>query len=378
MDSSALVYIGLTIVTVALALFVKNGEYVPAYIDGSYVGFERQRARNLVAEAAVYLLLAGVSACRIAVGNDYWPYRFNFRLIAQERHVSSEFGFNIIVKGMQKLFGYDNYLPIFALFSFVTVLFFSLALHEQADDYAFSLFLLMTGGYYFNSLNSVRYYLALAIALYSMKYVIRGEYGKFVLWIILGSAFHKSIFLVIPVYTAAKWLATVKLKKWHYVVGGVSVLAVITLGQSVLRQIIFYFYPYYKDSAFDNGQISYVNIAKCLAVISLFAICSLIKKRTNNTDNEIRDRFYLFLNAAGLVAYCCGSFIPEVSRVGYYMIISQIFLIPDIVGKIECLWFKRLCMAGVIAAFTVYFAVLLKGMYAVDVRLLPYLNWIFN
>jgi hypothetical protein len=390
MESSALVYIGLTIVTVVLALFVKNSEYVPAYVSGSYAGCDRQRARNFVAEAAVYLLLAGVSACRIAVGNDYWPYRFNFRLIAQERYVSSEFGFNIIVKGMQKLFGYDNYLPIFALFSFVTVLFFSLALHAQAGDYAFSLFLLMTGGYYFNSLNSVRYYLALAIALYSMKYVIRGEYGKFVLWIIFGSAFHKSIFLVIPVYLAAKWLASVKLKKWHYAVGAVFIIAVITMGQNILRQIIFYFYPYYKDSAFDNGQISYVNIAKCLAVIALYVVCSLLKRWGNNgignyTENQTsgqtpthKDKFYLYLNVAGLVAYCCGSFVPEISRVGYYMIISQIFLIPDIIGEIECTWFKRFCKAGVIAAFTVYFAVLLKGMYAVDVRLLPYLNWIFN
>jgi hypothetical protein len=33
---------------------------------------------------------------------------------------------------------------------------------------------------------------------------------------------------------------------------------------------------------------------------------------------------------------------------------------------------------GVAAAYTAYFAMLIKGMYAVDVRLLPYLNWIFN
>lgn len=373
MESSALVYIILTIVTVALGLFVKNKEYVPQYISGRYAGNDRQHARNLVAESAVFCLLTGVSACRIAVGNDYWPYRFNFRLIAQERHVSSESGFNLIVKGMQELFGYDNYLPIFALFSFLTVLFFALALHTQASDYAFSLFLLMTGGYYFNSLNSVRYYLALAIALYSMKYVLRGEYGRFIIWIIAGSAFHKSIFLVIPVYLIAMWLSAAKLKRWHYAVGGAFILLVITFGQNILREIIFYFYPYYKDSAFDNGQISYVNIAKCVAVLALCGIC-----HKKSLKNDIANRFYFFLNAAGLTAYCCGSFIPEVSRVGYYLIISQIFLIPRVVGEIDCRWFRRLCYAGVAAAFTGYFALLIKGMYAVDVRLLPYLNWIFN
>lgn len=209
MEKSALVYIMLTVVTVMLGLRVKNREYVPQYLagrrnPGQMPGYNREQARNLVAEFAVFCLLTGVSACRIAVGNDYWVYRDNFKLIAQDRHVSYEFGFRQIVKWMQMLFGYDNYLPIFALFSFLTVLFFAKALHDQASDYALSLFLLLTGGYYFNSLNSVRYYLALAMALYSMKYVLRGEYGKFILWIVTGAMFHKSVLLVIPVYLVAR------------------------------------------------------------------------------------------------------------------------------------------------------------------------------
>ncbi|MCM1326817.1 MAG: EpsG family protein [Bacteroidales bacterium] len=382
MEPSVLVYIILTILTVALAMCVDNREYVPGHISGCRPAgkrsfFRREQARNLTAEWAVFCLLTGVSACRIAVGNDYWPYRFNFRLIAQERHVSSEFGFNLIVKGMQDLFGYDNYLPIFALFSFLTVFFFTKALHDQGVNYAFSLFLLMTGGYYFNSLNSVRYYLALAIALYAMKYVIRGEYGKFVLWVLFGTAFHKSILLVIPVYLAARWLAVCRLKWWHYGLGGL-LAASLLFGQDVYREIIFYFYPYYRNSAFDNGEISYVNLGKCAAVLILSAICYKRSLVFREDEESLRKRFYFFLNVVGLAAYCCGSFIPEVSRVGYYMIISQIFLLPELIGDMKKGWFQNFCRMGVIGAFILYFIMLLKGMYAVDVRLLPYLNWIFN
>lgn len=377
MESSALVYIILTIVTIGLALCIDNKDYVPFYISGfrpagQYSGYTRTRARNNVAEFAIFALLTGVSACRIAVGNDYWVYRDNFKLIAQERHVSSETGFNLIVQFMQYLFGYDNYLPIFALFSFVTVLFFVKALHDQGTHYAFSLFLLMTGGYYFQSLNSVRYYLALAIALYSMKYVLRGEYGKFILWIVVGAAFHKSILLVIPVYLVARYLAAVRLKPWHYVLGGVFLLSLV-FGQEFYREIIFKFYPFYENSAFDNGQISYVNIGKCLGTLGLGVVCY----RTSLKEDLV-SRFYFFLNLAGFVAYCCGSFIPEVSRVGYYMIISQVFLLPKLLGEMKKGWFKNFCTAGVVGAFLLYFVMLLKGMYAVDVRLLPYLNWIFN
>lgn len=377
MESSALVYVALTVVTVALGLFVDNREYVPVSIRGgravgSPPGCDRQQARNRVIVFAVYCLLTGVSACRIAVGNDYWVYRDNFKLIAQERHVSSEIGFNYIVKWLQQLFGYDNYLPVFAFFSILTVFFFVKALQDQGSYFAFSLFLLMTGGYYFNSLNSVRYYFALAVALFSMKYVLRGEYGKFVLLILAGAMFHKSILLVIPVYLTARFLAAAKLKRWHYILGA-AFIATLVFGQNIYREIIFYFYPFYRDSAFDNGRLSYSNIMKCVCVLALCVICY-----RQSLQKDLQNRFYFFLNLFGLAVYFCGSFIPEVSRVGYYMIVSQVFLIPRLLAGMKKSWLRRLAYIGVIGAFSAYFMLLLRGMYAVDIRLLPYLNWIFN
>ncbi len=384
MEWSAMVYILLTALTVALGLCVDNREYVPDYIRGgrrylSWSGgdggnglWERRRARNGVAMAAIYCLLTGVSACRIAVGNDYWVYRDNFNLIAQDRHVASEFGFNMIVRWIQGWFGHDKYVPVFAFFSIVTVWFFMRALHDQGSHFAFSLYLLMTGGYYFNSLNSVRYYLALAMALFSMKYVLRGEYGKFILTILAGAMFHKSILLVIPVYLAARFLAAARLKKWHYL-AGTAFLCSLIFGQSLYREIIFIFYPFYRDSAFDNGQLSYANILKCGCVLLLGLICYRQSLREN-----IVNRFYFFLNLLGLTVYCCGSFIPEVSRVGYYMIVSQVFLVPALLEEMPWRRLRKLCYVGVIGAFGCYFLLLLKGMYAIDVRLLPYLNWIFD
>lgn len=383
MESSAFVYVALTLATVALGLFVDNRDYVPGYIRGgrelyACPGCDRQQARNRVAVFAVYCLMAGVSACRIAVGNDYWVYRENFKLIFQGRHVSSEIGFNYIVKWMQQLFGYDKYLLVFAFFSLLTVFFFVKALHDQGSYFAFSVFLLMTGGYYFHSLNSVRYYFALAVALFSMKYVLRGEYGKFILLVLAGAMFHKSILLVIPAYLAARFLAAAKLKKWHYVMGTL-LIATLVFGQNFYRRIVFYFYPYYENSIFDNGQLSYINILKCVCVLLLGLVCYRKSLRT-----DLQNRFYFFLNLFGLMAYSCGSFIPEVSRVGYYMIISQVFLIPRLLAEMESepgsgrKWLRRLAYAGVIGAFGLYFVFMLKKMYAVDIRLLPYLNWIFN
>ena len=166
-------------------------------------GVTRVQMKNRILAAAVFLLLFGVSACRIAVGNDYWVYRSDFLLIEQGRHTSFEFGFIWVVRFLQSLLQHDQYLPIFAFFAFFTVLFFVRGMYEQSEWFGYSVFLLMTAGYYFSSLNSIRYYLVLSIALYSMKYVLNGDWFRFCLWILFAACFHKSVLVVIPLYFLA-------------------------------------------------------------------------------------------------------------------------------------------------------------------------------
>lgn len=407
-----MIYVVLTVIATGLALLIRNQEYALPCRDGGYGPGRfrprnREQARNDVLEMAIYLLMAGVSACRIAVGNDYWVYRDNFKLIAQGRHVASEPGFNLVVKGFVEIFGYDKYLPIFGFFSLVTVFFLVRALHDQGRHFAFSLFLLFTEGFYFNSLNTVRYYLALAMALFAMKYVLRGKWPEFLIFVLAGALFHKSILLILPVYAVAYYLASVRLKKWHGIVIGLF-LASLLFGRDLYRKVIFAIYPFYENSQFDQSRIPYKNLALCLGTLALCLIVWYSRERktgkleirdleawnaekrksdvlnleagySENQNSDLRAlRFYGILNLFALIAFCCGGFIPEVSRIGYYMMIAQVFLIPELLERIPQKRLRWLCTAGCVGAFALHFALLLRQMYLVDVRLLPYLNWIFN
>lgn len=371
------VYLTLTVVVIALAAFVHNADYVKLHngtsgIPGNRGGMTRQQTVNFLMAAAVFVLLAGVSACRIAVGNDYWVYRFQFNLIMQGRHVSYEWGFKLVVWLIQSLFGYDNYLPVFAVFSVATAYFMVKALYDQAEDFCFSVFLLMTGGFYFSSLNSVRYYFVLSIVMYAAKYAINKEYGKFILWICFAACFHKSVLVVLPVYIVARWLAERKIHKAFYVAGGLFIASLLLFPQ-VYRRIIFYFYPFYENSAFDKVDISVTNIAKCLGVLVL----SLLYYKSAVKETKV-NRFYFLLNLGGLIIYTFANFIPEISRIGYYLIVTQIFFIPSLLRRIENKKQRIFFSVCVAAAFIGYFALFLRSAYDTNVRLLPYLNWIFN
>ena len=335
---------------------------------GKYAGVTRQQMLNRILIMAVFLLLFAVSACRIAVGNDYWVYRSDFLLIEQDRHVSFEFGFVWAVRFLQSMLDHDQYLPIFAVFSFFTVLFLVRGMADLSDQFCFTAFLLMTGGYYFSSLNSVRYYLVLAIAMYSIKYVLRKEWGKFVLWILIAAAFHKSVLVVIPLY----FLASREWKKRHMLLLAAG-CASLLLFQDFYRRIIFYFYPFYEGSMFDTGETSLTNIAKCAAVLILSL---LYYKKTIQGDKN--NCFYFYCNLGALILYVFASFIPEISRIGYYLNITNIFLIPGIIVKIPEKRQRILWTVLVAAAYLAYFALFLRSAYSTDIRLLPYRNWIFQ
>lgn len=374
-------FVGVTVLVLLMAYFCNTSESVQLHRKadrGTQAGAQgimtRQHALNLWLCGGIYVILSALSACRIASGNDYWVYTGMFGLIAQGRHVSSEFGFNMLVRVMQYFFGTEgySYLPIFGLFSLLTVYFFLRAIYEQGDWFLGTMFLFLMNGYYFSSFNSVRYYLVLAIALYSTRYVLRGEYLKFILWILTAALFHKSVLVVIPIYLGAKWLAGIRLRAWHYIVGILLIMSLF-FGRDIYRFVIFKIYPFYENSMFDTVEYSLANIGKCMGTLVLSLLCYKSAIRDNR-----RNRFYFFLNLGGLVLYTCGAFIPEVSRVAYYLILPQIFLIPNLLRSISHPLWRRLLTAGTALVFAAYFVLFLRSAYDVDIRLLPYLNWIFN
>lgn len=359
-----ILYIGLTVVTVALGLLVDNQVAVKPN------SVSRQQMVNRILVAGIFALLFGVSACRIHVGNDYGGYLEIFEALHEGRHVSTEIGFNAVVLAVQFFFGAGQIssLVIFALFAFATVFFLLRAAFDQSEWFGYTVFLFMVQGYYFSSMTTVRYYFVLAIALYAMKYAIQKRWVPFVLWIVFASLFHKSVLFVIPVY----FLATRKWKKWHLLLGA-GVCATFLVFQEQYRRIIFYFYPFYENSQFDNGETSLINIAKCLGVLVL----SLLYYRYAIRDRE-ENRFYFYLNAGSLILYVFCSFIPEISRVGFYLNAGNIFLIPAVLKHIPDRKQQLFFGVAVTAAFCLYFALYLRGAYDVSLRLLPYKSWLFQ
>lgn len=363
-----IVYIVLATVTCLLALMVEQKNTAPCFTENKGKSSRRGDLRGVLSISLIFVLLTAVSALRIAIGHDYWEYKDIFDLISQDRYVSTEFGFNILVRICHFIFGNENYIIIFGIVAFATMLFFMKGLYDQSKNFRFSFFLFMTFGYYLSTFNSIRYYLVLAMAFFAVKYLLAREYDKFVLTVLLASTMHMAVLFVLFAYP----LALVKWKKWMVPVVGVFVASLL-LFPNFYRRIIFIFYPYYENSIFDTGETSIINIARCAAVL-IFALIFYKKALKGNRENM----FYFNLSLEALVVYACCSFIPVISRIGFFLNIYQVFLIPNVISSIEKKWLRTALTVCVCIAGVGYFAFFLHTCKDDATRIVPYLNWILN
>lgn len=398
-----ILYITVAVVTALLASLVDSHEARQSHT------LTRQRLCNRVCLTAIFLILFLLSACRLNVGNDYAKYVEFMHLVNCDAYVPTEIGFNLLVKLIYGLSGYENFLLVFAFYSFATALFFLLAMYGQSDEFGLTFFLFMTLGYYFQTFSTVRYYLALALAFYSMKFVLRKQWGRFVVLIVLGAAFHKSLLVVIPLY----FLASLPWKKWQLVIAAAFCTTFLFLQDFYLKLVVF-LYPTYEDTEYLEGGTSYISILRCAAVLGFAGIVYLMRRRedgqksitageresveiTKNTACEIgingeknvtmieqekewnrRFWFYTYLNLGALILYVFCSFLPIISRIGYYLMVSQILFLPMLLKAVPDKKWRRLFRAGILVAAVLYFAMYLKKGANDGVLILPYKTFFFH
>ena len=215
---------------------------------------------------------------------------------------------------------------IFEIIAFFTIYITYKAILTQKEKISITLaFALYTFLYYMYSLNIIRQALAIAIVLYSYKYILQRDFKRFLLMIIIATLFHTTALFFLPFY----FLCPTKNEKDRkfknliriFTIGGIFLIIIrLDVVINLLSQIgLFRRFSIYSvtDTYGENKQIILNTI---LLFIFLLYSKPLIRY---NEDNKM----YLFLYVVGYVLTLAGFISPYVKRIALYFNISEIYLL---------------------------------------------------
>ena len=154
--------------------------------------------------------------------------------------------------------------------------------------------------------------------------------------------------------------------------GRLGIWLLTTLLICLAGAYVFFYYSNYEGSEYDTNRVSYLNVIKALFIIGL----CLKYKAIMYKDKYLK--FYFNLNVFALVLYLGVYWLPEISRIGFYMNMTIMFLIPRLLIQIpNNAERSNLTLFTIVSSF-VLFVLLLLQFSSVNTRILPYQTWLFN
>ncbi|SDM77781.1 EpsG family protein [Bacillus sp. OK048] len=141
-----------------------------------------------------------ISGLRNNIGDTYFymhsynTNQFDFGNIEYR----GDFGFNILQVLLQRITP-DPQILIFTV-ALLTNLFIGIVLYKYSRMIELSLFVYIASGMYTVTMNGIRQSLAAATVFIATKYILNGNWKKFILIVLLASTIHQTALIFIPIY----------------------------------------------------------------------------------------------------------------------------------------------------------------------------------
>lgn len=300
-----------------------------------------------------FLPLFIIAALRYDVGTDYLEiYTKYFYLINEGETEFREVTFNLINRITYHIV--KNPALMFAVVSFLILLFHFLSFYEQSVNPCMSIFVFVIGLYYFNSLNQIRQAFAMAILTYALKYVWKREPVKYFLFVAFAFTIHTSALIYIPIYFLYGWRAEIKTH--------IIIIASAVVMYPVIQKILFFIiskssFGWYLESVFSGQGISLFLLGFQIVVLCLMYYCYLAGQKTEDKQFDLMMNMYM-------LATCCliySAVIPQADRIEIYMTIITPIMIPKALLRIQekkkrlVVFFMFVAVWGIKLIYDVYF-----------------------
>ena len=273
-----------------------------------------------------------VSAFRYDLGTDYTRrYVLDYNRTLQGVDVQN---LEILFKGIMKfcmIFTEDPYL-MFGITSAIIVGFILGTSFTKSQDKILSVCIFLLGGFFFDSLNIMRQYMAMSLIFFGYQFLLKSKrwYIVYIAIVIIATLIHSSaIIMLILVLLNKKMLVS-----WKWVL---PVCVIIVLLNENLMNILEFFvqntrFSVYLTGKLAQGEFSYLFVAENLIIYLMMMYVYSKNKKLDNIQTQ--DILFLNIQALALIVMVLGSTHMLFIRTALYFSIFQVISLPYYISKI--------------------------------------------
>ena len=236
---------------------------------------ERQIYKNIFLICGASELFI-VSAFRLNTGMDYSAYadtfiRFIGNPLADLAKERMEKGYVLLNRYIQ-IFT-NNFQLIFVLTAFIVIILTVVILCKHCKNPSMGLMMFYFLGFYFNSMNFMRTMIAASIILFAYKYIRDRQFLRFLVVVLLASAFHLSALLMIPFYV----ILNIKINRISLIIYSVVGGTIFIFSNEIMSVFTKYVYTSYSPET-SRHMFSGIPSAYSLFILVILICAVLLKK----------------------------------------------------------------------------------------------------
>lgn len=310
-------------------------------------------ARLLFISSVIIILVLFSSLRSFDVGTDTKNYVYMFDFLYEQQvsqpSLFNEYGF-VLLQFLAKC-AKSDYRMVMVLVSIITIMLSIVSIKDYSRYFTLSMFLYLTIGVYSLHLNIARQAISLAIFLFAIRYIIKGDFIKYCFTIFIGFLFHKSILLCLPFYFVLQ--KSFKLK--HYILLMICISSFFVF----LNYSMIFFSNSIGDKylSYSSESSEYKGLFQALFYAAIFGFTALFKNKSNDSN------FNLFYNLTfvGVVIGLTSSllkFDPNgFARVSMYFNQGFIFTLPLSVFSLKSTLMRTISLVVFLFCFLFYYVI---------------------
>lgn len=294
---------------------------------------------------------------RYQVGADYFSYERMYNYLGGGVYVGYkydgvEIGYSIINQILWKM-GVP-YWGLNLLIAFLTILFILKAIKEWSVDFFLSVYLYISFFFFYHAMNQTRQGLSIAIGLYAVALLAKGYVKKFLFWIIVGSLFHITILIFLPLL----FLRKIEFNKSAFCIY-IALLFIASIGFSIIFRVIQWTrYAIYINSFYDVDGLTSSKLNLVVRIIMLLFALIRYKSIEDSTKKTLLYHMIMICTLIQILTIRSSLF----GRITTPFFGAYIFLIPDLIYNVRGKY-QKLIYYGCVGVATLYQIVYFSAMH---------------